>query len=107
MGFCQIFDPLKNPGYTEPLLIGVFNPNLCLQHCVQEVFRDAISKPLPTPSIAVSTMQEAMHPQVGFLHALCTQFFPCFLQKGGSFRMQQGGIKDLGIFGFAALICMS
>jgi hypothetical protein len=105
MGFFQIFDPLKNPGCTEPLLIGVFNPNLCLQHCVQEVFKDAISKPLPTPSIAVSTMQEAMHPQVGFLHAPCTYIF-LELYRRGSSRMQQGDIKDLGIFGFAAPICM-
>jgi len=99
LGFCQIFDPLKNPGCTEPLLIGVLNPNLCLQHCVQEVFKDAISKPLPTPSIAVSTMQEAMHPQVGFLHALCTQFFPCFLQKG-ILQDAAGWHQRFGNFGF-------
>ncbi len=94
LGFGQIFDPLKNSGCT------VFNPNLCLQHCVQSVFRDAISKPLPTPSIAVSTMQEAMHPQVGFPHALCTEFFPCFLQKG-ILQDAPGWYQRFGIFWFS------
>jgi hypothetical protein len=95
---------------TEPV-VAVVNNEPAYVHCLSdrnrilEVFKDAISKPLPTPSIAVSTMQEAMHPQVGFLHAPCTYIF-LELYRRGSSRMQQGDIKDLGIFGFAAPICM-
>ncbi|KAH8935144.1 hypothetical protein BDL97_17G013800 [Sphagnum fallax] len=53
---------------AEPV-VAVVNNEPAYVHCLSdrkrilEVFRDAISKPLPTPSIAVSTMQEAMHPQ--------------------------------------------
>jgi THO complex subunit 1 len=53
---------------AEPV-VAVVNNEPAYVHCLSDsnrilsVFRDAISKPLPTPSIAVSTMQEAMHPQ--------------------------------------------
>lgn len=31
---------------------------------VQEVFKEAIAKPIPTAAIALSSMQDAMRPQV-------------------------------------------